>query len=270
MSKLQELKASTQKIPGFLGGDLPETERDAFEEGHDADLPTNNNAAGSHTATPTLGTTASDTKPIDASANHEANLEKGQAATIEKADEVNADPDIVDWDGPDDPANPQNWSPAAKWGNIAVLSAITFLVPLGSSFFAPGVPSVLKEFNENNETLATFVVSVYILGFAVGPLIFAPLSEIYGRLPLYHACNLGFIAFSVGCAVSTNMSMLIVFRFMQGVFGVAPVTIGGGTIADLMPPEQRGFAMSIWSSGPLLGPVISPVAGGFLSAAEGW
>ena len=74
------------------------------------------------------------------------------------------DPNIVDWDGPDDPANPQNWPAKKKWGIIAALGAITLITPLASSFFAPGVPQVLRTFNETSNMMATFVVSVYILG----------------------------------------------------------------------------------------------------------
>ena len=80
------------------------------------------------------------------------------------------DSDIVDWDGPDDPENPMNWPSARRWGMIAVVSGITFLTPLGSSMFAPGVPLVMADFHSTNELLAGFVVSVYVLGFACGPL----------------------------------------------------------------------------------------------------
>lgn len=79
------------------------------------------------------------------------------------------------------------------------------------------------------------------------------MSELYGRLYVYHICNIGFIAFTVACALAPSMGALVTFRFFQGVWGVAPITIGGGTIADLMVPEKRGGAMAIWAmvSGPL-------------------
>lgn len=136
--------------------------------------------------------------------------------------------------------------------------------------FAPGVPQIVEEFHSNNEQLASFVVSVYILGFALGPMVIAPLSELYGRLPLYHICNAGFIIFTIACAVSSTFNMLIGFRFMQGAFGSCPMTLGGGTIADIIIQEKRGGVLAIWALGPLLGPVIGPVAGGFLAQAEGW
>lgn len=132
------------------------------------------------------------------------------------------------------------------------------------------VPEVMTDFKSNNVELASFVVSVYILGFAFGPMVVAPMSELYGRRPVYHVCNISFLIFTVACAVSSNLNMLIAWRFFEGVFGSAPLTIGGGTIADIIVQEKRGGIMAIWAMGPLLGPVIGPVAGGFLSQAKGW
>jgi MFS family permease len=97
------------------------------------------------------------------------------------------------------------------------------------------------------------VVSVYVLGFAVGPLAFAPLSELYGRIPVYHACNVCFVAFTIACALATNLNMLIAFRFLAGVFGSAPLTNGGGSIADLVEQAKRGKAMSGFAMGPIVG-----------------
>ena len=119
--------------------------------------------------------------------------------------------------------------------------------------FAPGVPAVMKEFDTDSETLATFVVSVYLLGFTFGPLFIAPLSEVYGRYWVYTINNALFVVFAIACAVSSSFNQLIVFRFLHGIFGVAPLTIGGGTITDIMPVEKRGSAMAISAMGPLLG-----------------
>jgi len=83
--------------------------------------------------------------------------------------------------------------------------------------------------------------------------IIAPLCEIYGRLKLYLYCGILFIVFTVLCAVSKDMGMLIAFRFLAGCAGAAPLTIGGGSIADLMLPEKRGAAMAIFALGPIIG-----------------
>jgi len=88
-----------------------------------------------------------------------------------------------------------------------------------------------------------------ILGFAFGPIVLAPISEMFGRLIVYNVSNVLFLCFTVGCALSTSWNMLIGFRFLAGCLGVAPITLGGGTIADLMAVEQRGAAMAIWAIG---------------------
>ena len=136
--------------------------------------------------------------------------------------------------------------------------------------FAPGVPQVMTEFNSSSNLLAGLVVSIYILGFALGPLLVAPMSEQKGRIVVYHTCNLLFLIFTILNAVSHNMAMLIVFRFLAGAAGAAPITIGSGTIADLIPRERRGLTMSLWSLGPILGPMVGPIAGGFITQSLGW
>ena len=136
--------------------------------------------------------------------------------------------------------------------------------------FAPGVPELMVEFKNSNVELASFVVSVYVLGFAAGPLIFAPLSEIYGRHWIYLISLALFGVFVIACAVAPTLESLIAFRFLSGVFGASPLTNGAGTIADMIAQEKRGGAMAAFSIGPLLGPIIGPVVGGFLADAKGW
>lgn len=94
--------------------------------------------------------------------------EKGLAANEDSAKgpadvtDAEHDPNIVDWDDEDDPNNPYNWTTRKKWQNIGILSALTLLTPLGSSFFAPGVPRVMADFQSTSEITATFVVSVQV------------------------------------------------------------------------------------------------------------
>ena len=131
---------------------------------------------------------ASTTYPApDGSSTKEAEKQSGpndiQSATIvyqEEAGDGTETITLVTWDGPDDPANPINWSTTSKFTNIGIVSALTFLTPLASSMFAPGIPLIESEFHNHNEELASFVLSIYILGFAIGPMVLAPMSELYG------------------------------------------------------------------------------------------
>lgn len=136
--------------------------------------------------------------------------------------------------------------------------------------FAPGITQVLEDFGTTSNLLSSFVVSVYVLGFAFGPLVVAPVSEYSGRAWVYNVCNVLFVVFNIASAVAPNMASLVVFRFLDGFAGVAAITCGSGTIADLVPREKRGQAMAIWSMGPLFGPIIGPVVGGFLVEATNW
>ncbi|KAH6716781.1 major facilitator superfamily domain-containing protein [Leptodontidium sp. 2 PMI_412] len=180
------------------------------------------------------------------------------------------DNDIVGWESQDDPEMPLNFSEKRKWLLISLLGSITFISPLASSMFAPGVSFMSKEFHNDSLILSSLTVSIFVLGYVVGPLILAPLSEIYGRRFVLTGANAFFCVWQIGCALAPNLSALIVFRFLSGIGGSGCLTIGGGVIADLFPPDRRGLATAVYSLGPLFGPVVGPVCGGFIAQRAGW
>ncbi|RWA10595.1 hypothetical protein EKO27_g4499 [Xylaria grammica] len=186
------------------------------------------------------------------------------------AEKSSSDDNIVDWDGPDDPANPLRWSKAKKNTHIIIVSVFALVANLAATMFAPGAEQLAEDFHITNSVIATFTVNIYLLAFAVGPLFLAPLSEVYGRLIIYHVCNVFYIAFTLGCAFSTNTPMFLVFRVLCGLFASGPLSIGGGTIADVTTQAERGKAIGLWGIGPLLGPVAGPIIGGFVTQAVGW
>lgn len=98
----------------------------------------------------------------------------------------------------------------------------------------------------------------------------SPLSELFGRRIILNIATAVFVLFQIGCALSPNIASLIVFRAITGMGGSACLTIGGGVISDLFEPEQRGLAMSVFSFGPLFGPTIGPICGGFITEGAGW
>lgn len=120
---------------------------------------------------------------------------------------------------------------------------------------APAMGGVIRDLEITNTTVATLAVSIYLLGFALGPLVISSLSEMYGRLIVYHVCNFIFIIFIVACALSRTIAQFMVFRFISGCAGAAPLALGGGTIADVIRIEKRGAAAALFGLGPLLGPV---------------
>jgi len=192
-----------------------------------------------------------------------------EAGTPHSLGDTPLDPNLVDW-SPDDPERPMNWPSRTIWANLAIISFFRLLTPLASSMIAPATALVLHDFHSADQSLGSFVVSIFVLGYALGPLAWAPLSEIYGRLPVYHISNILFTCWNIGCALAPNLPSLLVFRLLAGMAGSCPVTVGSGSITDCIPKERRGKATAIFTVGPLLGPVLGPVIGGFLSEARGW
>lgn len=132
-----------------------------------------------------------------------------------------------------------------------------------------GIQHVMLEFDVSQEVV-TLGVSLFVLGFALGPLLWAPFSELYGRQYVFFGTFLAFTAFNAGAAGSQNIWTLLILRFLGGAFGSSPLTNAGGVVADLFSAKERGLAMSIFSVAPFMGPVLGPIVGGFLGMTEGW
>jgi len=188
------------------------------------------------------------------------------ATFMDRVGEASESPE-EDWKN--DPGNPRNWPLGKKWGTVAVVSLYTFVSPLASSMMAPGLPEVAQVYRITSPTIIALTLSIFLLAFAIGPLICGPLSEMYGRTWVLHICNLLTMAFQLGCAFSPNTAALVVFRFLSGLSGSAPIAIGGGSVSDLFSERDRASAMALFSLGPLVGPVVGPIAGGFIAQTIG-
>ncbi|KAF2496338.1 MFS general substrate transporter [Lophium mytilinum] len=217
--------------------------------------------------------------PANSQDDHEYDLEKHLSRRSsrhkdqiehEKYPETDLDKGIVGWDGQDDPKNPRNFPDFTKWCLLGLVSLITLMSPLASSMFAPGVSFMDADFNNTSTILSSFSVSIFVLGFVLGPLFLSPLSEIYGRRPVLDCSNCFFVIWNLGCALAPNLAALMVMRLLGGIGGSACLTIGGGVIADLFVAEQRGLATAVYSLGALFGPVVGPICGGFIAQRVGW
>ncbi|KAM7200183.1 Major facilitator superfamily domain containing protein [Naviculisporaceae sp. PSN 640] len=168
-----------------------------------------------------------------------------------------------------DPENPKNWSKAYKWYCTMVVAITCFAVAFCSSVITADVGSVAEEFGVSYEA-ALVPITVFVVGFGVGPMIFAPLSEVYGRQIIYASTLLVAVIFVIPCAVSKNIGTLIVCRLIDGIAFSAPMTLVGGTLADLWRNEERGVPMAAFSAAPFIGPAIGPLVGGFIADGAGW
>ncbi|KAL2259888.1 hypothetical protein VTK26DRAFT_6272 [Humicola hyalothermophila] len=177
-------------------------------------------------------------------------------------------PYIVDF-LPQDASNAMQYPKYKKW-TITLLQAVaTLAVAFVSTAYSGGVMDVLMYFRIST-TVSILGVSLFVLGFAIGPLLWAPLSEFYGRQIVFFITYCALTAFSAGAAGAQNIETLIILRFFAGAFGASPLTNSGGVIADMFNAEERGMAAGIFAMAPFLGPSIGPIAGGFLGDAEGW
>ncbi|KAF2438730.1 MFS general substrate transporter [Karstenula rhodostoma CBS 690.94] len=180
------------------------------------------------------------------------------------------DPNLVTWDGPDDNANPKNWSMRRKWAATLIVSCFTLVSPVSSSMISPALGSISRDFNITIEVEAQLTLSIFVLAYAIGPLFLGPMSEIYGRVIVLQVANAFYFAWNLGCGFAQNKGQLMAFRFLAGLGGSAPLAIGGGLLSDTFHPEQRGRAIAIYSLAPLLGPAIGPIAGGFIAQTTTW
>lgn len=150
---------------------------------------------------------------------------------------------------------------------IATLSV--FAVTLTSSAYSASAGPVTQEFHARNE-LFQAGVALFVLGFAVGPALWAPLSELYGRQTVFIVAHFFMTAFVGATAGCNNIASMLVLRFLSGTFGASPLTNAGGVIADLFPVSQRGFASAIFATAPFMGPMLGPIIGGFVTITVGW
>ncbi|KAI0799092.1 major facilitator superfamily domain-containing protein [Xylaria sp. FL0064] len=192
------------------------------------------------------------------------------APTVIPVSDLDHGGSVVGWEGPDDPAMPLNFDARRKWIVVTCLGLITLFSPLSSSILAPAINAVEAEFGSTDTTKASLPVSIFLLGYAVGPLFLSPLSEIYGRAVVLSGANAFFCVWHIGCALAPSLDALIVFRFLCGVGGAGCMTLGGAVIGDLFPVIERGKALSAWSIGPIVGPTLGPLIGAFIVGSIGW
>ncbi|THH29580.1 hypothetical protein EUX98_g4603 [Antrodiella citrinella] len=168
-----------------------------------------------------------------------------------------------------DPEDPRNFSNAYKWWLTACFGISVVSAAFASAVITGDFEGVEVEFHVGL-VVTSLSVSLMVCGFGVGPLLWAPLSELYGRRPLWIIPAFIYVIFNIPCAVAPNIQTLLICRFFCGVFSSAPFAIAGGAIADIWDNDERGFAIALFAAAPYGGPVLGPIVGGFVGDAIGW
>ncbi|KAG5418224.1 NAG4 [Candida metapsilosis] len=171
---------------------------------------------------------------------------------------------IVQW-VEDDKGNPKTIGNGRKWTYTLLLGIICFVVALGSAIVTGDLERPAAYFGVSEEVIILASVTMFVLGFGFGPLVFAPMSEEVGRKPIYAVTLFVALIFIVPCGAAKNIGTLIICRLIDGIAFSAPMTLIGGSLADIWEGPQRGVAMSIFSAAPFLGPVCGPIFGGLLA-----
>ncbi|KAL1963682.1 hypothetical protein VTN77DRAFT_7886 [Rasamsonia byssochlamydoides] len=178
------------------------------------------------------------------------------------------DPYRVEWIR-DDPRNPLLMPSWMKW-MITLLQAFSFLsITFASSALSAANPQIQAVFGASTE-LVVADTSLFVLAFAIGPALWAPLSELYGRQALYFI-TYGMTTLFAGAAIaSKNIGTLLVLRFFSGAFGASSISNAGGVVSDMYSSRERGLATIAFIGAPFLGPSLGPIACDFLAVSKGW
>ncbi|KAH7410685.1 major facilitator superfamily domain-containing protein [Cadophora sp. MPI-SDFR-AT-0126] len=180
------------------------------------------------------------------------------------------DPFDVVWDGGEsDPLNPRSMTLARKWLVVLIVSASSLCVTCTSSIYTSTYGQITKEFH-CSRIVATLGLSLFIMGLGIGPMLLGPLSEFYGRRPIYWASFSMFLIWIIPSAVAKNIQTMLIARFLDGLSGSAFLSVAGGTVGDMFNREQLQLPMLIYTASPFVGPSLGPLIGGFINQYTNW
>ncbi|CAK9437508.1 uncharacterized protein LODBEIA_P18860 [Lodderomyces beijingensis] len=218
---------------------------------------------------------SADEADVDADADVELkNQDKDSASTAansqEALDKKDSEYIIVTWDGDDDPENPYNWSTGLKSLMAFQISFLTVSVYMGSAIYTPGVQDIMAQFNIS-QTLATLPLTMFVIGYGIGPLFFSPLSEDsrIGRTPLYIITLFIFCMMQIPTALSKNIASMSVLRLIAGFFASPALSTGGASYGDFITLPYFVVGLAAWSLGAVCGPAIGPLIGSALVVRGG-
>ncbi|KAG8162718.1 hypothetical protein KVR01_007196 [Diaporthe batatas] len=207
----------------------------------------------------------------DHNADYQEHVSRVRTGASTAASALSRPPDFevtFNSDAPD-PSNPRDWPDWYKGWVIFAVSYSTWVVVLYSTSYTATIPGLVAEFG-GDPTIATLGVTTYLLGLACGSLVVAPMSELFGRRPVYLLCLSVSALLVLPCALAHDLATIVAVRFLGAVFGSVMICNGAGTISDISTEENRARYMSWWSIAPLNGPVTGPLIGGYVAQYLGW
>ncbi|KAF2165945.1 hypothetical protein M409DRAFT_66886 [Zasmidium cellare ATCC 36951] len=169
----------------------------------------------------------------------------------------------------DDPSNPRNWPSWRKWYVLSLCCFLNFLTCLCAGGYSSGADGIAESLHVSSEA-TTVGLSMYILGFAIGPMVLAPLSEYFGRSPVYICSWFFLVVFQIPLALAPNIGTIIICRLIAGFGGSAPLTNTGGTVSDLWSRNESGYAMMLYGVSSTFSPPMALVISGYIALEKSW
>lgn len=175
----------------------------------------------------------------------------------------------VQFDGDSDPLNPRSFSTIRKWTIVIIISAGSTCVTCASSMYTLTYGQITTDFHVSR-LVATLGLSLFVMGLGLGPMVLGPLSEFYGRRPIYVVSFGAFLIWLIPCAVAKNIGTELVSRFIDGCAGSAFLSVAGGTVGDMFVRDELQAPMMIFTASPFIGPPVGPIIAGFINQYTTW
>ncbi|KAI6912580.1 MFS general substrate transporter [Hortaea werneckii] len=178
---------------------------------------------------------------------------------------------LVGWYHDNDPENPQNWSVGKKAMVTSVLWLYTFTVYCASAIYTPSVEGVQAEYQVGH-TVASLGLSLYVIGYGIGPLVFSPVSEIpqIGRNLPYIVTLYLYVLMAIPTVLVKSLPGFLVLRFLNGVLGSPCLATGGATLQDMYSQMKLPYGYTAWVGATFCAPALGPVISGFAVASNDW
>ncbi|KAK7908828.1 hypothetical protein PG985_016131 [Apiospora marii] len=187
-----------------------------------------------------------------------------------KEDDIWCLPSQVTWDGPSDPMNPQSWSMTRKYSQSLILGLFLFIGNFSGTMVAPALDLIGQDLGIPAGPERTLILSVSLFAGAVAPMFWAPLIEVYGRIPIMVYPHFLQLIFNTACGFAQTGPQMNIFRFLAAVGSSPPGIIAPGLTADMYPASQGGLGDTMHSMLPFVGTALGPVVGAQIAATGQW
>ncbi len=155
-------------------------------------------------------------------------------------------------------------------GTGVILGYTTLVAAFASSIYSAAISAVARHFGVSSQ-VSLLGLAFYVLGFATGPTLWAPLSELRGRRLGLVLSMFGFSIFQLAVAVAKDLQTVLICRFWGGFFGACPLAVVGAVFSDMFDNRTRGLAITVFSMTVFSGPLLAPFIGGFIAESHlGW